>query len=111
MENTRETKEVTIGAHTFTLHTYITGRESRLVQTEMINNLEMKQANGSPEISGFKGELIALQEDRLISAIVTVMDGSSENIIDRILDLPTDEYDAILKEVRTVAEGKKQASN
>jgi len=107
----KETKQITVGAHSVELRTYLTGRESRDIQSAMLNNLEMKQKDGASEISGFKGEMLSLQQDKQITTVVVSMDDSKENILNRILDLPLEEYNVIIKEVEEVATGKKQASS
>lgn len=111
MENTKETKELVVGANTFVVRTYLTGREVRNIQSAMMSSLEMKQKNGEAEITGFKGEMLALQEDKQIQTVVVSVNGSTDNILNFVLDLPKEEYDQVVAYVKEVSEGKKQASN
>jgi len=110
--NVRETKEVKVGTHVLILNTYLTGRELRSIQGAMLNNLEMKQGAGGvdAEISGFKGELIQIQEDKQLEAVIVSIDGKTEGIINLVLDLPASEYSEIVELVKEIAEKKEQAS-
>ncbi len=107
-ENTREKKELVIGNHKVVVHTYVTGRELRDIESAMMNKLEMSQKDGSQEIVGFKGSMLADRQDRQIKAVVVSVDGKSEKIIDLVLELPAVESEQILDYVKEITEPKKE---
>jgi len=111
MENTRETKELIVGAHKLVVKTYLTGRELRIIQNEMMDNLEMKQKSGETEITGFKGALLRAQEDKQITTTVLSFDGSTEGILDKVLDLPAFEYQEVVAYIKEITEKKEVASS
>lgn len=104
----RETKELTIGGHKIVAHTYVTGREMRDIEGAMMDKLEMSQKDGSQEIKGFKGSMLANRQDMQIKAVVVSVDGKTENVIDAVLDLPSKESEAILDYVKEITEPKKE---
>lgn len=109
----RETKEVEISGHKLVVLTYITGRELREAQRTLMERLELVQgSNGSkPEVSGIKGDLILIQQNKYIELIVKSIDGKTENILDTVLDLPSTASVAITNYVSAIAEGKDPATN
>ena len=107
----RETKELTIGNHTLTVLTYLTGREYRAINANLVEKLEIKQNGNKAELQSLKGEFITMQEDERIAKVVQLFDGSAERIVDRIVDLPNNEYAPIIEAINNIAEGKGVASN
>lgn len=102
----RETKEFTTpGGLKLVVKTYLTGREVNDVLRKLFGAREVSaQADGSaatklPISAGIDRNIF------LIEAAVVSFDGSAENIIDRIQDLPSKEYTAILNEVKGLADG------
>jgi hypothetical protein len=97
----RETKEIKVGENIILLNTYITGREFREFQTLSYKSVSVNKDGGlSQEI---KGEAINEAQDYLIKVIVVSFNGSSENMVNQILDLPVQQSEEILKEVNDIA--------
>lgn len=114
----RETKEVTVAGYKLVVLTYMTGRELRETQRVLLEKLELGQdANGKTEVSGLKGDMIMLQQNKYVETLVKsvtrptgeVVTGAE--ILNAILDLPAKDSVAILEYVSSVAEGKEVASN
>ena len=95
----RETFEVnTLGGHKAVLNTYITGGEKRqIVETYLNGKAERTEA-----------EKIFASEDLSIRIVVQSLDGSSDNIVARLLELPADDMKDITDAVSPVVEGKKK---
>lgn len=107
----RETKEINVGGHVIVYKTYLTGREEREIQNQMLNQLELNQKSGEPEITGFKGAMLREQQDKYILNVVVSIDGSSENILDRLLDLPSTQFNKVMEVVQEIAEKKETAAS
>lgn len=107
----RETKIIIVGSHQLEVVTYLTGRELRIIQNVMLENLEMKQKSGETEMTGFKGSMLANQQDQQIIYIVKKFDEKTEGIIDLVLDLPSNEYSIVMDYIASIASPKAQASN
>jgi hypothetical protein len=106
MEASRETKEIsTPGGHTAVVKTYLTAREVNNVLTELFKSQDVSSdeaANGKAKIS----LIVGIQRNvKLVEAAVVSLDGSAENLSDRLQDLPASEYTAILNEVKGLADG------
>lgn len=107
----RETKQITVGQHTLTVNSYVTGRELREIEAFMMDKLEMKQTGKEPEITGFRGSMVLERQERQIKVVVIDLDGNAENLVDRILDLPSHEYREIMAYVSEITEPKKEPTD
>ena len=103
----REEKELTIGKHKVMVHTFVTGRELRGIESAMMDKLEMSQKDGAQQITGFKGSMLSDRQDMQIKAVVVSVDGNAENVIDLVLDLPSIESEQIMDYVKELTEPKK----
>jgi len=101
----RETKEFTTpGGRKLVVKTYLTARE--------VNNA-LKAIFGSQEVSTQDGVtqtklpmVVGIERNiRLVEAAVVSLEGSTENLAERLQDLPSAEYTAILSEVKGLADG------
>lgn len=102
----RETKELTTpGGHKVVAKTYLTAREVNGVLEELFKSHEISAEDaksGNARVS----LLMGIQRNvKLIEAAVMSLDGSTENLSDRLQDLPSSEYAAILNEVKGLADG------
>lgn len=97
MDTPRETKEITTtGGHTAVLYTYITGREAQDVakRSEVGEGGEYaRQVDANNYAIGF---------------IVRELDGSSENVLDRVLSLPITDFSEIQDMVAEISSPKKK---
>ena len=102
-EATRPTREVTTPAgHKVTVKEYLTAREVNGVLTELFKSQEVSADDKNPRLS----LVIGVQRNiKLVEAAVVSLDGTTENLSERIQDLPVSEYTAILNEVKGLADG------
>ena len=87
------------------LKDYLTAREVNGVLTELFKSQEVstdEAGKAQPRIS----LLVGIQRNiKLIETAVVSLEGSAENLAERLQDLPASEYTAILNEVKTLADG------
>lgn len=111
----RETKSFTTpGGHAVVLNAYITGRESNAIKQVLYDDLKMnlKDAqNGTVAMDDMPSSFVVKQEEKAIELIVVSIDGSSENVLQTVLDLPVPEYNAIVEEVNKVRRPTKPGSS
>lgn len=110
-ENKRETKELEVGNHKLVVHTYVTGREMRNIESAMMDKLELSQKGDEQKITGFKGSMIADRQDMQIEAVVVSIDGTTENVVDAILDLPATESEQIMDYIKSLTEPKNEEAD
>jgi hypothetical protein len=96
----RETKELTTpGGRKATVKTYLTGREVDGVLREILKDREAGDKPTLPMLVGLE------RNNRLIETALVSFEGSSDNIFERVQDLPASEKAFILKEVQELAAG------
>lgn len=102
----RETRPfVTPSGNTIVLNTYLTGRETAEIKSILlsavkvaVSDLEAKKT----DMSGISGEVISQQERKTLDALVVSVNGDAENPVEKLLDLPSSEYEAVLKEIEKI---------
>lgn len=99
----RETREFTTpGGHTAVLKTYLTGREANELKSVLYGALKMSMGDaqsGNAHMGAISGDFLLEQERKAVSLVLASFDGSAENPLERLLDLPQTEYDAVKAEV------------
>jgi len=99
----RETKTITTpGGHSVVLKAYLTGREANELKSVMFSALKMNMEDaqsGKVNIGDVPGTFLVDQEQKAMSLLLVSFDGSAENALERLLDLPSAEYDAVKAEV------------
>jgi hypothetical protein len=89
----RETTTITIGNHTLTAKTYLTAKENHAVQQSYFRNAKVEVVDQKPKISDFDPTIQYTVRLELIRQLVTEMDGSSDNIVERCEDMPQAFFD------------------
>jgi hypothetical protein len=111
----RETQSfATPGGHTVVINAYISGRESNAIKQVLYDDLKMNMKdaqNGAVAMDDLPSSFVVKQEEKAIELIVVSIDGSSEDVIQRVLDLPVAEYNAIVEEVNKVRRPTKPGSS
>ena len=97
MGNEQETKVITTpSGKEVVLKAWITGRDKRSIQSIYADNMVIGEDN---KISGIKAATINEAKDKTIELVVISVGGSSENILDAVLDLPSKDTDFIMNEI------------
>jgi hypothetical protein len=102
----RETKEFTTPAgHKIILNAYLTGREAAAIKAVMLASLKMTMSDlesKKVDMGGLSGDVLAQQERKTLDFLIVSVNGSAETPVEKLLDLPSTEYDAVLKEIETI---------
>lgn len=99
METISETKTLKTpsGEHTIIVKSYLTGedrRAARRVILKMYDDGKNGKVEGVEEV-----------ENDAITRVVLEVDGSSENVVERVLKFRADDYDFIIDTVNQISEG------
>lgn len=102
----RETKKITTpSGKVVELKTFLTARERNEVRKIYLDNMEIGTEKEAPVISKISGSLVEESEKKLIEMAVVSYDGSSENILNRLLDSTSEEYDFVVAEINKILRG------
>lgn len=103
----RETREFTTpSGKKVVVKTYLTGRESNSVKEGMFKHMKLDVSGaGEPVVSEIPGTLVIEQERTLLSLIVVSLDGKTDGLVEAILDLRNEDYQAIVAEVNKIYQG------
>lgn len=104
----RETKTITtpLGKE-LVLNTYLTAREARKIRDVFLSRTKSTvDGTGSTKSEITDADLINQKENALLTAVVVSYDGSSENVIDRLLDLPSNEMQFVIDQATEVENPK-----
>lgn len=105
MDNsTRPTKELISGEHKVVIYTYLTGRESNEVKGVLFKGISVSGAQGEkpeiPLINTIPQQRVMLE--KLVVSFDAVTDRNAA--VDAIEELPSTEYDELVKTIQTEAQ-------
>jgi hypothetical protein len=102
----RETRPfITPGGRTVTLRTYLTGREANDLKSVMYSALKMNMADaqsGKVNVSDVPGTFLVEQEHKALGFLVVSIDGDMDSPVEKLLDLPATEYEAVVAEINKI---------
>ena len=106
----RTTKTITTpSGREVAIYTYLNARESNVLKRLYTSGMKIDMNNigsdGKPTVSEVDGTIEIQAEEKLIELMVVSIDGSTESILDKILDGTTEDYDFILQEVNKSRSG------
>lgn len=102
----RETKVLTTpGGRTVVINAYLTGREKSAIDSSITAALKLTppaQAGERAHMSEVSGAFYAEVEQKTMSYMIVSVDGNADAPLEKLLDLPSTEYDFVKKEVDTL---------
>ncbi|PKM88306.1 hypothetical protein CVU83_01915 [Candidatus Falkowbacteria bacterium HGW-Falkowbacteria-2] len=102
----REVKELTTpSGKKLEIKTYVTARERNEIRDAMLPFMNVDTATNKVD-DKISGDVLVKAEPKLIEVIVSSFDGSSEKVLDRILDGSPEDYDFIVKNLKFISDGK-----
>jgi hypothetical protein len=105
-EQTRPTKDVITPSGTkATIKTYLTARESNQLKQVLYADIKMTMTDigsGKTEVKDVPATVLLDQERKALEMVIVSLNSSAENIAERLLDLPSTEYDALVAEVNLI---------
>lgn len=100
----RETKSFTTPkGKTVVMYTYLTGRERRELQNIFLKDVEVSIGD-APQFNNFKATAVTEAQNFMLSTLIRSLDSNAEDCLNRVLDLPSSEYEFILAEVNKISE-------
>lgn len=105
MHRTTKTFNTPFANQIIEIKTYITGREKRQINGVYLNN-NLEVNKDTQDIKGINGDMIDKAQDLALEIIVVSIDGSVEDIINKILDMREVDFSAVVQEVDAVTNNK-----
>lgn len=104
----RATQEIRIGDHAYVVKTYATAREANEIQQAYFKGTKLEVVGAEPKISEFNPGVQFDVHQEMVRQTVVSMDGSAEDIIERCLELPSDEFDELVQALDAIVSKKKK---
>ena len=101
MLDQRETKVINtpVDNHSIVLKAWITAREKRFISSIFVDSSTFNAETKKFDISA---DTILKIQDAQLSTIVVSVDGDTENVMDKCLDLKAEDFDFVTKEVEKI---------
>ncbi len=96
--------ETPVDKHNVILNSYITGGEKRQIRRVLFESAEPLKAEGV-ENNRMGNLLIEAAENKSVELVVVSVDDMIENVLQKVLDMKSKDYEFVLKEVDKVAKG------
>jgi hypothetical protein len=105
----RETKTITTpDGKAVVVNTYLTGRESNQLKEILYAGLKMGMSDisaGITEIKDIPASLLLDQEKKALEMLVVSIDGATDGVVEKLLDMKDTEYQFIVSEINNVTKG------
>ena len=112
--NRETTKLTTTSGKEVVVKTYLTARESNEIKRQMYDALKIDVSEaaipGAKVIKDIPASFMLDRERKMLEQVVVSIDGSTDGVLDRLLDLPAPEYEELLGRIGTLIGGDFQPS-
>lgn len=85
------------------LKEYLTGRERRELSTLLMKDNKMEIEDEKPKIEGLNVTTFNNFQDKTIEGYVVSINGETENILDKVLDLPEQDFKFIQDQINELS--------
>lgn len=101
----RETKviETPVSKQKVEIKTYLTGRERRALTNVFIGKVDFSQEG---KVNNIDSTVLDKAQDLAWETVIVSVDGSNENIVDKVLDMRIDDYNFVIAEVNKITSVK-----
>lgn len=107
----RETKTIItpLDGHKVEILTYVTGREQREINSAVYNSASIDVQDGQPVIQNIQAsQIVQAVQDKTVEMLIVGINDSNENILDRLLDMKSRDYDFVIQALNEVTAGHKK---
>lgn len=107
MAPTQNSNQITtpVGSHKVVLKSYITGRDRRRINGVFLEAASFTvSGDATTETAPMSGTVVAQAEDAAIDCVVISVDGESQDVVDKVLDMHSDDMKFVVEAVNKVTE-------
>jgi len=103
----RETKTIkTPNGHSLEITTYATGREVRNIEAKYYAKAKLDLVAGQPKITDMDLSAQFEVEQEMVRLLVKKIDDKTEDVLNIVLDLRSEDYEFVIKELNEVTKKK-----
>lgn len=103
----RETKKIKLNSGTeVVVKSYATGREVRGIEQKYYGKAKVDMVAGQPKITDMDLTATFEVEQEMIRVLVESINGSTEDVLNKVLDLKSEEYEAVIAELNEITKKK-----
>jgi len=103
METNRETIEIeTPSKHKVVLKAWLTGKEKRALSKPLMNRMKFDAEGRSILEENKFGDMYEEMQDLTINTVVVSVDGNTENVVEKILEMKDEDYDFVIAQIDKV---------
>lgn len=106
MERETKTIETPTSKHKIEIVTYATGREVRGIEQKYYAKAKLDIVAGQPKISDMDLSAQYDVEQEMIRVLVKSVNGSTENILDTVLEFRSEDYEFVIASLNEVTKKK-----
>ena len=88
--------------------TYLTGREANEIESVYTKDAKVNMSGGDVKVDGFNPNSTFEATKKTIELLVVSVNGSIENVVDTVLDLPKSQFDEIVSFLNSLTDKKKE---
>src|ERR1700712_1570540 len=96
-------KFTTKGGVAMELRSFITGRQKRYIMGAFLDDVNLT-SNGTTQSFSIAGSKTNVATDRALESVVLSVNGSKENVVETVLDLPAADFDEIVTQVNAITD-------
>lgn len=89
---------------------YITGRDKQNIEGIMLEAADFQADENGEYKAKISGKVATLMTNKKIEAVVVSVGGETTNVLDKVLDLISEDYDFVLEEIDKIADVALDAS-
>ena len=102
----RETKEIItpLDKQKVKINAWLTGREKRDLRDVLLEGIKFSMKQGEAKTESVNtAELVKKTENKAIEIVVVSIDGSEDKVLERLLDMKSQDYDFVISEVNEIS--------
>jgi hypothetical protein len=101
----RETKTFTTSSgHVVEFYAYLTGKESRMLENEMLSGMKIEIAEDGKKSTSVAANTLNASQDKAMRMLIQSFDSNKDNAFDAVENLPADEYFEVVKALNPIVE-------
>lgn len=100
--NRETTTFKTPGGHTIEHYTYLTGKEARILQSDLLSHAKVEAGADGKQVNSMTGDAMITTQAKAIEILCVSFNSNKEGVAEAIDNLPVTDYNAIVKALNSI---------